>query len=137
MSAQSARQRVLAAINHAQVDRLPVMYRGLPETDERLCAHFGLGPVDQHWSELAERLGADLFSGGSSMGRCARVSPKYIGPLADSHSRYHLDHAWGLIPRQAARARVTVIQPVNVQFRHRIGSLARSTSRSYTSRGHP
>ena len=109
MSAQSASQRVLAAINHAQVDRLPVMYRGLPETDEKLCAHFGLGPVDQCWSELAERLGADLFSGGSSMGRYARVSPKYIGPLGDSHSLYHLDYVWGLIPRQATAATHTYV----------------------------
>ncbi len=102
MTMESARQRVLAAIDHGQVDRMPVMYRGLPETDAILCEHFGLGPVDENWSELAERLGADLFSGGSSMGRYARVSPKYVGPLDDSHSLYHIDYVWGLVPRQAA-----------------------------------
>ena len=106
---QRARERVLAAINHTTVDRIPVMYRGLPETDAKLCDYFGLGPVGQHWTELAERLGADLFSGGSSMGRYARVSPKYIGPLDDGHSLYHLDYVWGLIPQQAAAATHTYI----------------------------
>lgn len=109
MSSQSARRRVLAAINHARVDRLPVMYRGLPETDAKLCDYFGLGPADEHWTELAGRLGADLFSGGSSMGRYARISPRYIGPLDDSHSLYHLDYVWGLIPRQAAAATHTYV----------------------------
>jgi len=85
------------------------MYRGLPETDAKLCAHFGLGPVDENWHELAERLGADLFSGGSSMGRYARISPKYVGPADDSHSLFHLDYVWGLIPRQVSAATHTYV----------------------------
>ncbi len=36
------RQRILAAIEHRQVDRIPLMYRGLPETTRRLRAYLGL-----------------------------------------------------------------------------------------------
>jgi len=109
MSAQTARERVLAAIHHAEVDRIPLMYRGLPETDAKLCEYFGLGPVDENWIELAERLGADLFSGGASMGRYTRLSPKYAGPLDDSHSAYHLDYVWGLFPQQVSAATHTYV----------------------------
>jgi len=110
VSDPTARQRVLAAISHRQVDRIPLMYRGLPETDAKLCEHFALGPVDAHWVELVERLGADLFSGGSSMGRYTRVSPKYTGPLDDSHSSFHIDYVWGLIPKRASAATHTYVQ---------------------------
>jgi len=108
-SAQQARQRVLRAINHAEVDRIPVMYRGLPETDAGLCEHFGLGPVNDCWQELVERLGADLFSGGSSMGKYTRLSPKYTGPLDGSGSSYHLDYVWGLFPQQVSTATHTYL----------------------------
>ncbi len=104
---------MLLAIDHAEVDRIPMMYRGLPETDARLCEYFGLGPVDEHWQDLVERLGADLFSGGSSMGRYARISPKYIGPQDDSHSSFHLDYVWGLIPRQVSAATHTYVDWVD------------------------
>ncbi len=108
-SVQHARERVLAAIDHAAVDRIPLMYRGLTETDARLCDYFGLGPVDEHGPELAERLGADLFSGGSSMGRYARISPKYVGPVGDPHGGAHLDHVWGLIAREVSAATHTYV----------------------------
>ena len=113
MSAESSRQRVLAAINHGEVDRVPIMYRGLPETDARLCEHLGLGPVDEHWGELVERLGADLFSGGSSMGRYTRVSPPYVGPADTSSSLFHLDFVWGLFPEQASAATHTYVNWVD------------------------
>jgi len=109
MSIQSTRERVFSAINHAQVDRIPVMYRGLPETDAKLCEHFGLGPVGERWTELIDRLGADLFSGGSSMGRYARVSPEYTGRQEDSHSLFHLDYVWGLIPQRVIAATHTYV----------------------------
>jgi len=113
MSTLSSRERVLAAINHKPVDRVPVMYRGLPETDAKLCGHLGIGPVDEHWVELVERLGADLFSGGSSMGRYTRISPKYVGPADDSDSLFHLDYIWGLFPRQISAATHTYVDWVD------------------------
>jgi len=113
MSPQSSRARVLAAIDHQAADRVPLMYRGLPETDAKLCAHFGLGPVDECWEQLAERLGADLFSGGSSMGRNTRVSPKYVGPADTSQSLFHLDFVWGLFPRPISTATHTYVDWVD------------------------
>ncbi len=100
MSVEQSRQRVFAAINHQPVDRVPVMYRALPETDAKLCEHFGLGPVNDHWPELAERLGVDLFSGGSSMGRYTRLAPKYVGPVTDEHCLFHLEFVWGLMAKE-------------------------------------
>ena len=99
---QASRERVLAAIGHKTVDRMPIMYRGLPETSAVLCRHFSLGAVDGHWRELAERLGADLFSGGSCMGAYARRAPRYIGPCEQSHGSSHLDFVWGLSTQQAS-----------------------------------
>jgi len=111
--AQHSRERVLSAINHEEVDRMPVMYRGLPETDAKLCEYFGLGPANDHWGELVERLGADLFSGGSSLGKYTRVTPKYTGPLNDAHGTSHLDHVWGLIPEQVSAATHTYVDWTN------------------------
>ena len=109
MPGRSARERVLAAINHARVDRVPLMYRGLPETDAKVCEHFGLGHVDGHWNELVERLGADLLSGGSSMGRYARISPRYVGPADTSGSLFHLEYAWGIFPPRSSAETHTYI----------------------------
>jgi uroporphyrinogen decarboxylase len=95
------RQRVLAAVEHRVVDRIPVMYRGLPETTHRLCEFLGLKSADEDWLALLDKLGADLFSGGSSMGRYTRVEPRYVGPQGDPHAGSHLDHVWGLVARPA------------------------------------
>ncbi len=113
MSTLTARERVFAAIDHRQLDRVPLMYRGLPETDAKLCEHFGLGPVDACWVELIERLGADLFSGGSSMGRFVRISPAYTGPMDGSRSLFHLEHVWGLFPREISTATHTYVDWVD------------------------
>ncbi len=113
MSAPSSRERVLAAINHEPVDRLPVMYRGLPETDAKLCEHFGIGPVDEHWGELVDQLGVDLCSGGASMGRYTRLSPEYVGPADTSQSLFHLDYVWGLFPKQISSATHTYVDWVD------------------------
>ena len=100
MSVQTSRERVFAAMNHTEVDRVAVMYRGLPETDAKLCEHLGLGPVDEHWMELVERLGVDLLSGGSTMGRYTRLSPEYTGEMDGQGSLFHLDFVWGLFPEE-------------------------------------
>jgi uroporphyrinogen decarboxylase len=91
------RQRVLAAIEHRQVDRIPLMYRGLPETTEKLRNFLGLKSADTDWLALLDKLGADLFSGGSSMGRYTRVEPTYVGRQGDRHGGSHLDFVWGLV----------------------------------------
>ena len=109
MSDQTARERVFAAMNHQPVDRVPMMYRGLPETDAKLCEHFGLNEVDEDWMELVERLGADLFSGGASMGRYTRITPKYVGPLDGSTSLFHVDFVWGLFPQEVSAATHTYV----------------------------
>ena len=109
-SGQSSRQRVLAAIHHRPVDRLPMMYRGLSETDAMLCRHFGLGAARECSTELAERLGADLFSAGSAMGKFGRVAPKYVGPATDPTDSGHLDHVWGTVPQKISAGTHTYVE---------------------------
>ncbi len=94
------RQRILAAIEHRQVDRIPLMYRGLPETTRRLRAYLGLDTADVNGFALLDKLGADVFSGGSSMGEFTRIEPIYTGPLGDPHGGSHLDFVWGLRAQQ-------------------------------------
>ncbi len=76
------------------------MYRGLPETNERLSRYLGLGPTDANWPAVLDRLGADLFSGGSCMGKYTRLEPKYTGPRSDLDSGSHLDLVWGLVAKR-------------------------------------
>jgi uroporphyrinogen decarboxylase len=77
-----------------------MMYRGLAQTTHKLCAHLGLDPAPTDGFALLDRLGADVFSGGSSMGRYTRIAPTYIGPQSDPHGGGHLDIAWGLFAQE-------------------------------------
>lgn len=62
------RERVLAAIEHKPLDRVPVNYLGTPETDAKLRAHFGLpdppprrpGESVDYDCDILDKLGADL-----------------------------------------------------------------------------
>ncbi|MDP6524303.1 MAG: uroporphyrinogen decarboxylase family protein [Kiritimatiellia bacterium] len=106
------RERVLAAIKHQQVDRVPVMYRGLPETNAKLIKHFGIGKEDAFGLELMESLGVDLFSAGSAMGRYTRLAPAFTGPGSEEHGS-HLDHVWGLVPQQVSTKDITYVDWIN------------------------
>jgi len=50
---------------------------------------------------VLDKLGADLFSGGSSMGRYTRIEPTYVGTQSDPHGGSHLDFVWGLVAQRA------------------------------------
>ena len=108
----SSRDRVLAAINHRQVDRIPVMYRGLPETNAKLIKHFELGQADEHGVELLEELGADLFSAGSAMGKYTRLAPRFTGGGDETHGS-HLDQVWGLVSQQVSTKDITYEDWIN------------------------
>ena len=60
------KERVLAAINHEQPDRVPVFYWGVPEFSEKIMTHLGITDRDK----LLEYLDVDF----------RWVEPAYIGP---------------------------------------------------------
>ena len=65
-----------------EVDRIPLMYRALPEIHSRLLEHFKLqDDISKSWQELMDRMGFDLFSGGNGIGKFTKFKPSYTGPL--------------------------------------------------------
>ena len=55
----SSKERVLAALNHQEPDRVPIDYLSNPGIDRRLKDHFGLAH-DDHVG-LLRRLGVDFY----------------------------------------------------------------------------
>lgn len=82
MSAMTPRERILGAIRHQPVDRLPTDIWAPPEIWQRLKAHFH---TDDHF-EVLERLGIDAMVG---------ISPTYIGPELKTDDGIHYDE-WGM-----------------------------------------
>jgi len=58
-SEMTPRERILAAINHQQLDRLPLDYWGVPEATEKLYKHFAVS----NDIELAKAMDLDLIMG--------------------------------------------------------------------------
>jgi uroporphyrinogen decarboxylase len=81
----SPRDRVLAAIRHQPVDRVPTDYWGTPEITGKLCDH--LGCTDR--IEMYDRLGIDGILG---------VAPPYVGPpLPNPEAKgYEEVQSWGI-----------------------------------------
>ena len=75
------RLRMLAAINHQPLDRIPTDFWATPEVFEKLQAHFGPG-VD-----IRDPLGIDGFAG---------TGPTYIGPAVPTHTDGTTENMWGM-----------------------------------------
>ncbi len=82
MSPMTPRERILGAIRHQPVDRLPTDIWATPEVWQRLKAHFH---TDDHF-EIFDRLGIDGIVG---------ISPQYIGPGLMTEDAIHYDE-WGM-----------------------------------------
>src|SRR6266545_4585857 len=76
------RERILAAIRHQPVDRLPTDIWATPEVWQRLKAHFR---TDAHF-EIFDSLGIDGIIG---------ISPPYIGPEPKTADGIRFDE-WGM-----------------------------------------
>ncbi|MHB1348097.1 MAG: uroporphyrinogen decarboxylase family protein [Candidatus Humimicrobiaceae bacterium] len=91
------KKRVINAIQHKSVDRLPLMYRAQPETNSKLLKYFGLDPdINESWQELMEIMGFDLFSGGSGIGKFTKFKPSYKGRSKVSLMDGNQFYAWGI-----------------------------------------
>jgi uroporphyrinogen decarboxylase len=76
------RERILAAIRHQPVDRIPTDIWATPEVWATLCSHFG---VNDHL-RVYDALDIDGIIG---------IAPPYIGPALRSAGDYH-ENEWGM-----------------------------------------
>ena len=79
------RERILVVMNHKEIDRIPIMYRGLKGTNKKLLRYFRIiGPVERKVLKLNEKLKADnlLEEGKVGNNKYANLKPKYIGPIS-------------------------------------------------------
>jgi uroporphyrinogen decarboxylase len=77
------KQRLLAAIRHKPVDRLPTTFRANKHLAEQLMRRFGFeDPKDfaGNRKSFLERLPADFWSSGTKPDRFSTFSPRYTGP---------------------------------------------------------
>jgi uroporphyrinogen decarboxylase len=77
----NSKERVLKAFNHEQTDRVPFMYRDVPEVRQRLKKDLNIATDD----ELFEQLNIDF----------RWVGPKYVGPEQNLENGYRKDF-WGV-----------------------------------------
>jgi uroporphyrinogen decarboxylase len=78
------KQRILAAIQHKPVDRLPTTFRANKYLAELLMRRFGLeDPKDfgRNQKPFLDRLKADFWSSGTKLDKFSTFSPRYAGPL--------------------------------------------------------
>ena len=75
------RQRILAAIRHQSVDRVPTDIWATPEVWDKLCAYFGVKTA----IEVYDRLDIDGI---------LEFAPPYIGPAPKQDGQYRYDE-WG------------------------------------------
>ncbi len=78
----NSRERVLQALNHKETDRVPLMYRDVPEVRSRLKRDLGVDSDEE------------LF-------RCFEidfrwVAPRWVGPVLDISATERRDH-WGVV----------------------------------------
>jgi len=59
---------VINSIKHKAIDKIPMMYRGEPQINNRLIEYFNLGSLEDDWEKLIKLLGADIFSDGETLG---------------------------------------------------------------------
>jgi len=104
-AAMNIKERVKRAIARKSVEPIPMMYRGLLDTDMRLCEHFRLDSPEKDWGELLRRLNADIMSTGCTLSKYTRYIPEYNGPFKEKcYNDHALFYAWGLdsAPAQTA-----------------------------------
>ena len=89
---------LINAVKHQNVPYVPLMYRADPVINKRLLNFFGLKNLEDDWEVLIQKLGADNFSDGETLGAFTSYIPKYKGPHFDAV--YELNHffIWGIKP---------------------------------------
>jgi uroporphyrinogen decarboxylase len=94
----TTKELLINAINHRNVPYVPLMYRADPIINKRLLSFFGLKDLEEDWEVLIQKLGADNFSDGETLGAFTSYIPKYKGPTFNAV--YEINHffIWGIKP---------------------------------------
>jgi len=83
------KERVLAAINFKNIDKIPSAYRGIEFLTESIIKYFKIegfdtvenfGSIKKNREMFLKKIGADFWSDASRLGKFSSFSPKYIGP---------------------------------------------------------
>jgi len=77
------KERVITAINHKEVDRIPTAYRGAKYVSEALMKYYKIEDpknLTKNYKKLLKKLGADFWSSGSKIGKFSTFTSQYIGP---------------------------------------------------------
>jgi uroporphyrinogen decarboxylase len=91
------KERVLNAIRHNDVDRLPLMYRALPEVHKKMIRRYGFQTdIEDCWMGLMDEMGFDLFSGGNGIGKFTKFKPRYKGPVHTRSTDNNLFYTFGI-----------------------------------------
>ncbi len=91
MERLSSKERVMAALNHQEPDRIPINYMANSGIDARLKRHYGIASHDDE--SLLNRLHVDM----------REVSIPYIGPVLHApRPERAIDPAWGITKRWIA-----------------------------------
>lgn len=77
------KERVLAAVDFKEVDRIPTTYRGVGVFSESLMKFLKIedpGNLTKNYKILLNKIGADLWASGSKIGKFSTFIPAYNGP---------------------------------------------------------
>jgi uroporphyrinogen decarboxylase len=105
----NVKKLIMDSINRRTISRIPTMYRADPAINDMLMDYFGLEDIEKNWEVLMEKIGADNFSDGETLGAFTSYLPKYIGPVFDA--AYEINHffIWGIKPVEIEVAGTTDI----------------------------
>ena len=99
----TSRERVLAAIQHEETDRVPVDLWITRSSERRLAQHLGCAPGE----ELREALDIDLRT----------LFPPYIGPPLEKTDTREAD-VWGVVRSQVTAGRATYMEVSHTPLAH-------------------
>ncbi|MDD3519754.1 MAG: uroporphyrinogen decarboxylase family protein [Actinomycetota bacterium] len=66
--------------------------------NNKLMDYFNLGPLEENWEKLIDKLGADNYSDGETLGGFTTYFPDYIGPDFNALFEINRFDIWGIKP---------------------------------------
>jgi len=94
----NTKDMILNSIRHRENLKIPLMFRAVPAVSEKLINHFKLRDLEDDWEEMIEKIGADVFSDGETLGAFTTYIPKYAGPRFESVYEPNHFFIWGIKP---------------------------------------
>lgn len=91
---------LIDSITHKNTKKIPMMYRGSTKMNNKLCDYFEISNLEKDWELLTEKLGADNFSDGETLGAFTTYIPKYIGPDFGTVFETNRFNVWGIKPEE-------------------------------------